>query len=131
MTGEVEYFSYPLFQTFGMFLGMVCGLFVHVIVTKYRIPFPGYVIPIEEGKYIDFDGNEVGEPKPVPTWMLFLLIIPSIFDLFATALCMFGLRYVDVSMYQMLRGTGLNCTSTFVFYVLFYCRWGHHFRRLA
>jgi drug/metabolite transporter (DMT)-like permease len=36
--------------------------------------------------------------------MLLLLIIPSLFDLFATALCMFGLRYVDVSMYQMLRG---------------------------
>mmetsp|Transcript_29126 Transcript_29126/g.93196 ORF Transcript_29126/g.93196 Transcript_29126/m.93196 type:complete len:353 (+) Transcript_29126:324-1382(+) len=35
---------------------------------------------------------------------MFLLIVPSLFDLCATALCMYGLPHVDVSIYQMLRG---------------------------
>jgi drug/metabolite transporter (DMT)-like permease len=43
----------------------------------------------------------------VPTWMYFFLAIPSIFDLAATALCMMGLRYLDVSIYQLLRGSGI------------------------
>jgi multidrug transporter EmrE-like cation transporter len=43
----------------------------------------------------------------VPIWMYFFLSIPSIFDLAATALCMMGLRYLDVSIYQLLRGSGI------------------------
>ena len=43
----------------------------------------------------------------VPIWMYFFLAIPSIFDLGATALCMMGLRYLDVSIYQLLRGSGI------------------------
>ena len=39
--------------------------------------------------------------------MYFFLAIPSIFDLGATALCMMGLRYLDVSVYQLLRGSGI------------------------
>jgi drug/metabolite transporter (DMT)-like permease len=39
--------------------------------------------------------------------MYFFLAIPSIFDLGATALCMMGLRYLDVSIYQLLRGSGI------------------------
>ena len=104
MTGELENFSYPLFQTLGMFVGMTCGLAVHFVVVTYKIPFPGYVHQTESGEFVNIDGKVVEAPKAFPTWMLFLLIIPSIFDLVATALAMFGLRYVDVSMYQMLRG---------------------------
>lgn len=33
--------------------------------------------------------------------------LKSIFDLLATALCMMGLRYLDVSVYQLLRGSGI------------------------
>ena len=40
-------------------------------------------------------------------WMYFFLAIPAIFDLAATALCMMGLQYLDVSVYQMLRGSGI------------------------
>ena len=39
--------------------------------------------------------------------MYFLLIIPSLFDLAATALCMLGLLHVQVSIYQMLRGSAI------------------------
>jgi drug/metabolite transporter (DMT)-like permease len=42
-----------------------------------------------------------------PVWMYFFLAVPSIFDLAATALCMMGLRYLDVSIYQLLRGSGI------------------------
>ena len=42
MTNEPEKFSYPLFQTFGMFTGMTAGLLMHFVVLKFKIPFPGY-----------------------------------------------------------------------------------------
>lgn len=104
MTGQVENFSYPLFQTFGMFIGMTAALIMHVIVQSNRIPFPGYVHKRDDGKWIAMDGSDAVEPKKIPVWMYFVLIIPSIFDLVATTLCMYGLRYVNVSIYQMLRG---------------------------
>jgi len=42
-----------------------------------------------------------------PIWMYFFLAIPSVFDLAATAFCMMGLVYLDVSIYQLLRGSGI------------------------
>jgi hypothetical protein len=94
MTGEMEDFSFPVFQTFGMFLGMFAALSLHFVVLYNRIPFPGY----------EHSTNPDDVPTKVPWWMYFMLIIPSIFDLIATCLCMFGLRHVSVSTYQMLRG---------------------------
>jgi len=44
------------------------------------------------------------ERPPTPAWLYFLMMAPSLFDLCATALCMFGLVSVPVSLYQMLRG---------------------------
>jgi drug/metabolite transporter (DMT)-like permease len=108
MTGEVEKFSYPLFQTFGMFIGMTAGLVMHFVVLSFKIPFPGYnhakkgYSAVENGTTSAATTNNT-----VPTWMYFLLIIPSLFDLVATALCMYGLRYVNVSIYQMLRGSAI------------------------
>jgi drug/metabolite transporter (DMT)-like permease len=96
--------QFPLFQTFGMFTGMTAALVMHFIVLKFEIPFPGYVHATRNG-YNAIEG-EGGQP-PVPTWMYFVLIIPSVFDLVATALCMFGLLHVNVSIYQMLRGSAI------------------------
>jgi drug/metabolite transporter (DMT)-like permease len=48
-----------------------------------------------------------GGSREIPMWMYFFLAIPAIFDLAATALCMMGLQYLDVSIYQMLRGSGI------------------------
>ena len=42
MTGQVEQFSKPLFQTMGMFVGMMFGLVMHYSVLYWKIPFPGY-----------------------------------------------------------------------------------------
>lgn len=122
MTGEVEDFSYPLFQTTGMFLGMTAGLFFHFLVLWFKIPFPGYTHA--SGDYTAIRGSDEelaglvnGQPamKPFPTWMYFFLIFPSVFDLIATSLAMYGLRYVTVSVYQMLRGT-VQCEQNIILY---------------
>ena len=42
ITGEVETFEKPIFQTFGMFLGMTFGLVMHFVVLACKLPFPGY-----------------------------------------------------------------------------------------
>lgn len=76
-----------------MFLGMVTGLFMHAVVKIFRIPFPGY--------------THSTTADALPIWMYFLLVIPAVFDLCATALCMLGLRDVNVSVYQMLRGSAI------------------------
>jgi hypothetical protein len=46
-------------------------------------------------------------PKRTPVWLYFFLAVPAIFDVGATMLCMMGLVYIDVSIYQLLRGSGI------------------------
>ena len=131
---EIEMFTKPLFQTFGMFVGMLFGLIMHWLVLLFKIPFPGYYengsegvsgdveIPTEktslvksskfsnkqaEEEDVVTSGEDNSSNKDTPTWMYFFLAIPAIFDLAATALCMMGLQYLDVSVYQMLRGSGI------------------------
>lgn len=140
--GNEQVFGKPIFQTFGMFVGMTFGLVMHYTVLVFHIPFPGYdhskpitngsstttaTLPttIAEGKATvptetdplllsstvtnkksttTTNGNNT---TTTPIWMYFFLIVPSIFDLGATALCMMGLRYLDTSIYQLLRGSGI------------------------
>jgi hypothetical protein len=127
-TGQLEQFEKPIFQTFGMFLGMCFGLVMHLVVCWLRLPFPGYthgVVASGGTAFVDANrpppisettglipkeqqggkGDNGGQPS-VPMWMYFFLAIPAVFDLGATALCMMGLRYIDVSIYQLLRGSG-------------------------
>ena len=144
ITGEVEIFQKPIFQTFGMFVGMIFGIVMHWLVVFFKIPFPGYEHANSSSKkdalfnnddtgaknnrnhhYGSIGGNGTEEEKEsflsqdnnangttnqastgIPTWMYFFLAIPSIFDLGATVLCMMGLQYIDVSIYQLLRGSG-------------------------
>ena len=140
VTGETEKFTKPIFQTFGMFVGMTFGIVMHWLVLAFKIPFPGYVhrksggewpnvemqnqgdterswVPtesdslLEKGKATVAGGDDGEEEEPasseLPVWMYFVLGIPSVFDLGATALCMMGLQFLDVSIYQMLRGSGI------------------------
>lgn len=128
ITGEVEVFQKPIFQTFGMFVGMTFGLVMHWVVVWLRIPFPGYEHPTAESSIANENSSaqsygsiptenqglisgQANAPKPgsvaLPIWMYFFLAIPSVFDLGATALCMMGLQYIDVSIYQLLRGSGI------------------------
>jgi hypothetical protein len=135
--GNQEIFGKPIFQTFGMFVGMLFGMIMHWAVLIFEIPFPGYehassssadnkknalnksrdnngsnygaIIDAAEG-----EGDALLKNKPAaekatgtPVWMYFFLAIPSIFDLVATVLCMMGLVYLDVSVYILLRGSGI------------------------
>lgn len=124
---EIELFQKPLFQTFGMFVGMLFGILMHWVVLFFRIPFPGYdfgegnegsgdvEIPTEKTSLVSSNAKKdaIDDPgtsssdKEIPLWMYFFLAIPAVFDLAATALCMMGLQYLDVSIYQMLRGSGI------------------------
>lgn len=119
---QIELFQKPLFQTFGMFVGMCFGLIMHWIVMTFNISFPGYEssganeegdveIPTEKTLLVNKmkaeQPHDVDNAKEIPMWMYFFLAIPAIFDLAATALCMMGLQYLDVSIYQMLRGSGI------------------------
>lgn len=102
-----------------MFLGMTVALVMHGAVLMFKIPFPGYVhkkssmaeAAAKKKDYLSLNNQEKEkeetETPPVPCWMYFLLIIPALFDLVATALCMFGLLHVNVSIYQMLRGAAI------------------------
>ena len=123
LTGEIELFEKPIFQTFGMFLGMLFALLMHFVVLAFKIPFPGYAhggasssasqassVDEEKGngetsRLLKAGKAEEGTPA-TPVWMYFFLAIPALFDLIATALCMMGLRYIPVSIYQLLRGSG-------------------------
>jgi drug/metabolite transporter (DMT)-like permease len=115
MDGKTHTFARPLAQTLGMFLGMIAGLPMHAIVVWWKIPFPGYrhdkssrmLGSDEENMPLVPTGNLMDNPNTVPYWMHLYLAIPALFDLLATALSMVGLRYLDVSVYQLLRGSGI------------------------
>jgi len=117
---------------------------MHWFVLFFKIPFPGYEFDARESNGApDVEANEKTALKPatiggnyqqsskdeaadaetradgtIPTWMYFFLSIPAIFDLAATALCMIGLQYLDVSIYQMLRGSGIVFVALMKQYVL-------------
>jgi len=147
MTGEREVFGKPIFQTFGMFVGMVFALLMHYLVLFLQLPFPGYVHENTNNNNNNTNGNAMSDTnnsnygavkennsegdalvkrsdsqvplsKHTPTWMFFFLIIPSVFDLMATALCMMGLLYLDVSVYILLRGSGIVFVALMKQYVL-------------
>eukprot|EP00339_Tiarina_fusa_P014376 CAMPEP_0117007570 /NCGR_PEP_ID=MMETSP0472-20121206/7408_1 /TAXON_ID=693140 ORGANISM="Tiarina fusus, Strain LIS" /NCGR_SAMPLE_ID=MMETSP0472 /ASSEMBLY_ACC=CAM_ASM_000603 /LENGTH=433 /DNA_ID=CAMNT_0004709387 /DNA_START=66 /DNA_END=1365 /DNA_ORIENTATION=+ len=130
ITGEDEIFQKPIFQTFGMFVGMTFGLVMHWVVLFFKIPFPGYpgygqdgteaaalnaeksttygTLDDEKKGLVDKAENGAATVEPQsPCVDDFFLAIPSVFDLAATALCMMGLQYIDVSIYQLLRGSGI------------------------
>ena len=131
MSGHVALFSKPLFQTFAMFVIMMFALVMHWFVVTFRIPFPGYQhasaviapttreiqpgVPTEKTalngknkKTVTINNTSDDIPPPaIPGWVYYFLAIPAAFDLIATLLCMLGLRYLDVSIYQLLRGSGI------------------------
>ena len=78
--GEMKHFQKPLMQTFLMFIAMVIALPIHHI-----------FMTTKEGH------------KRIPLKKYFQLALPALFDLTGTALCMVGLLYVSVSIYQLMR----------------------------
>jgi len=122
--GEMKKFEKPLFQTLGMFVGMVSALVMHALVLAFKIPFPGYKHGTSKSNkkgynaIQDVEEDDEDVQEPLPMWMYFLLLIPSLFDLVATALCMLGLLHVEVSIYQMLRGSAIIFVAILKHFVL-------------
>ena len=193
LSGDEETFSYPLFQPFALFLGMMAGLVVHALVVWFAIPFPGYnhvsshrtsdgtkldsmadrkpsmrknasgtfdfidedAVGFTQATWsgisrstsgmdmrspsgmtqsaatdLDYNYNSCGDYRPdeasvhspymqqpqpqpqqirkrklsTPLWMYFYLLLPTSFDVVATILCMYGLRNLNVSVFQIFRG---------------------------
>ena len=111
VNGEEQSFQNPLFQTWGMFLGMVFALPVHFAreALERRRSRRGY-------DAIGLDRRPSFKEMPRSTYLL--LAAPALFDLAATALCMFGLTRVAVSVYQMLRGAAIVFVAILKHFVL-------------
>jgi len=110
LSGEMQSFENPLFQTWGMFLGMVFALPVHFMYEAAKSK--------KKRGYDAIDADGPPEFKEVTASTYLLLAIPSLFDLAATALCMFGLTYIAVSVYQMLRGSAIVFVAVLKHFVL-------------
>lgn len=162
---HVESFHKPLFEAFGMFLGMVLALVMHWAVMIFKLDFPGYDFineekvqydkgvldhheatydskppnssvsmhstNDEEGCHIQNNGAEHPEkaskpkssntlivPKTTSIQIYFILAIPAILDLIATAMFMVGLQYLDVSIHQILRGSQIIFVALLKQYIL-------------
>jgi len=64
----------------------------------------------EKGKLLTTDKDSATATvaqRGTPVWLYFFLSVPAIFDVGATLLAMCGLQYIDVSIYQLLRGSGI------------------------
>ena len=122
---HIESFHKPLFEAFGMLVGMTLALLLHWAVMIFKIDFPGYDFDKQEKVHttndeVDYNyrtnGAEHPEQAPKPkSYILtskttsrriyFVLAIPAIFELLATVMFMIGLQYLDVSFHQTLRGS--------------------------
>lgn len=114
-TGEKQAFEFPLFQSWLMFVAMTCALPVHFVYQWYQ----GRAISEERSSLT----RPINSPPPfpkahMPVWTYFILAVPSCFDLVATVLCMFGLMYISVSVYQLLRGACIVFVALMKHYML-------------
>lgn len=106
-TGELELFNPPLFQTWVMFVGMSFALPAHFF-SEYR---RRATATVDELLVIN------AEPK-VTAHTYFLLAIPSVFDLIATCLMVFGLLQINASVWMLLRGGGIVFVALMKHYAL-------------
>lgn len=129
LDGKMQYFSFPLFQTFAMFIGMLFAIVMHWLVVAFRIPYPGYETWFGPSDAKDIEAGvtygSCGKNISFKTYML--IIVPSVFDLGATALCMAGLQFVDASVYQLMRGSAIICVTFLKVVVLKTRMKGYHF----
>ncbi|CAM9386403.1 unnamed protein product, partial [Choristocarpus tenellus] len=89
--GNVSHFEKPLFLTWIMFLAMACALPIYFVQQWLKAP--------EE------------RAQPVPSRVLWWLVVPSIFDLAGTNFAQVGLIFTTVSYFQLLRCTVIIITA--------------------
>jgi drug/metabolite transporter (DMT)-like permease len=97
LDGSAKAFDEPVFQTIGMFTAMMLALVFRFL--KRSCFDRRYQSANSDGSF-----SPPARDKPLGLGLFFLMALPSTFDLLATYLCTFGLMYVPVSVYQMLRG---------------------------
>ncbi|CAM9637985.1 unnamed protein product [Discosporangium mesarthrocarpum] len=97
-TGNVSHFEKPLFLTWIMFLAMAFALPVYYAQQALK-------------------ASEDRAP-PVPSGVLWWLVIPSLFDLAGTNFAQIGLIFTTVSYYQLLRCTVIIVTAFLKAFVL-------------
>lgn len=110
MTGEVETFDPPLFQTWVMFLGMMFALPAHFVSEWYK----GYKLQANPAALAELRA----EQAKVTSKTYMLLAIPSVFDLLATVMMVFGLLHVNASIWMLLRGGGIVFVALMKNYIL-------------
>jgi len=98
--GREMQFNRPWMQTMLMFCAMSLAIVVHHLTRWIKKSNDEYAMLSDNSIQVAPNTN-----KP-PAWKLYCLImIPAVFDLFATTLSGVGLLWVDASVYQMLRGS--------------------------
>jgi drug/metabolite transporter (DMT)-like permease len=106
---------------------MSFALVMHVFVVFFSIPFPGYdhhlTTTIDDSESLSESSIDDGssqrtytpslislesvKPKQLPLSMYFILAIPAMLDLGATAFGIAGLLYLDVSIFQMISNSNI------------------------
>ena len=110
MTGEVETFDPPLFQTWVMFVGMTFALPAHFLSEYYK----AYKCKHDPAALAQLRK----EQSKVTAKTYLLLAIPSVFDVLATVLMVFGLLHVNASIWMLLRGGGIVFVALMKNYIL-------------
>jgi len=106
-TGELELFNPPLFQTWVMFLGMTFALPAHFI-SEWR----------RRANATPAELAEIMKEPQVTSQTYLLLAVPSVFDLIATCLMVFGLLHINASVWMLLRGGGIVFVALMKNYIL-------------
>jgi drug/metabolite transporter (DMT)-like permease len=104
-------FTKPWFQVFGMFVGMSVCILMDLPVgrkSSSAVSGGGGAGDAEEGHpLLAADQRTAPSVPPEQQQSVWIINIPTLFDLFATACGTTGLLYTTVSVYQMLRGAQL------------------------
>eukprot|EP00956_Cyclotella_meneghiniana_P004020 scaffold4876_cov64-Cyclotella_meneghiniana.AAC.5 len=111
---ELSSFDKPLFLTFAMFAGTLLVLPMHWVVVFFKVDFPGY--KFDNNECVEgYDNNKVEGPQhhdeeaarkyKIPMKVYFILAIPALCDLVATAMFLIGMQYLNISAQQTLCGS--------------------------
>lgn len=120
--GTVHTFDKPFFQSMSMFFAMIFSLLVDFIFGKIKArrdaskekenteyTEKSSLIPDTNKSIQDYDSVNANEHKKHKNPII--IGIPAVFDLVASTMMSFGLIYINVSIFQMLRGSMVIFTT--------------------
>jgi len=109
--GEVRLFEKPLVLTWVMFLSMTLALPLHWI-QHHRSKAAEQKARLGLGHNVNNQTTTRFTMETGASWRtLFLLLVPTVFDLMATALGAIGLIFISVSVYQLIRCSVMIMTA--------------------